>query len=190
MNNNTFHYQYILIEGTTDGPINFCYHLWDLPKKKPLEVRVRRPFRIVCSICKGNVTKELASKEIIFELEKMKDWSVKYGLMAKGIKKVSDIMIQKRILKLWDEPFFVEFLKLFEIKEQTDEVMYEDLIWAVKEFQFDEELYKFAIHSPEFEGQFHPKRNVNVIDVRFIMERMIPLFNIYHKIYHPGTHKL
>lgn len=178
---------FVLIEGNTDGPVRFCYHLEDLPKENPTELKVIRPFRIVCNICRHHVNEDMATKELIFELSKMSDYAVKYAILAKGLKRVCDMMIENRIERVLDVDLFTKFMAIFETKKQSDNELYSDLIFAVKHFQFDEELYKFTMYSPEYQTVFHPKRNINQIDVRFILERMGPLFLIYHKLVQPGT---
>ena len=82
-----------MIEGSNDGPVRFCYHLEELPKRNPIELSVNRPFRIVCNICRHHVNEDMASRELIFELSKMADNAVKYAILAKGMATVAEMMI-------------------------------------------------------------------------------------------------
>ena len=57
--------------------------------------------------------------------------------------------MENKITKIWENPYFEEFMKIFEHKQKEDQ-LYQDLIWAVNNFSFDDEIYKYAVFSPEY----------------------------------------
>lgn len=181
--------EHYLVQTESHGKISYCYHLDYLAKMRPATFDIQHPFRIICSSCHIALATELTSKERIFALERMKNYAVKYLLFTKGCIKVGTLMRTKKLKSLWTDPFIERFLKVFEHKENSED-MHEDLLWCLKNLEFDQDIYKFAVNSPYYQQQFLPKRNINMIDVRYVLERLLSVHIIYHKIANPGTPRL
>jgi len=174
-----------LVQTVSQTKLSYCYHLNYLAKLHPLTFDIQHPFRVICSSCHINLNTELTSQERIFPLERMKNNAVKYVIFSKGCMKIASIMKNKKMKTIWEDPLIEGLLEVFEHSKNSED-MHGDLVWALKHLAFDEEIFKFAVNSPYYQQQFLPKRNIAMIDVRYVIERLLGIHHIYHKIVNPG----
>jgi len=174
-----------LAQTSATNKLAYCYHLTYLGKMRPLTFDIQHPFRVICSSCFMTLNPELSVHERIFPLERIRNPAVKYHLFSKGCIKAAQMMKTKKAKQIWDFPFVEGFLEVFEHSENAEE-MHEDLLWVLKHLNFDEDVFKFSANSPYFQQQFQPKRNINMIDVRYVLERLLSIHVVYHMIANPG----